>query len=319
MASIDEYRKCSIAALQPWIGQVFGTMFGELSETNAEAKFLSPRARVARISPTLVGVIFLVTAAIEELSEAALADYTPRIASRPKLMLSSWDTVDFLIGQAAETSRNVTPTPKAAELIRALKVVRSNPAATMALYEIAKSRLSSRSISTAFAGIHFTLGHEISHHLLSHGHSVRPIYRAPGNAVLDTWIESKEIELPYATRQHMREHRADALSVLLGAHTMGEYGRSGMLSSSGAFVAILALSLTDDADPADLFQRSKSHPSFAKRCAGLLEVVGGAFEPMQISPPPGLDRELSGRVTGYSGQILFLSQVLAEFLKPQAN
>jgi hypothetical protein len=290
-------------------------MFGAQSDVNAEAMFFSPRARAVRISPTLVAAIHLIVAAIDSLSGPALADYLPRIASRPKLLLSSKDTVAFIIQQAKETARSIAPLPEAAQHVRALRTVRSDVKTTMALYEKTKLKHSSQSIVTALAGIHFILGHEISHHLLSHGHNVDPAFRAPGNVVLDSWILSKSIELPRATRPHTREHRADALSIPLGAHTMGSYGSSGLLSSSGAFVAILALSLTSDSDPTDLFQRSTTHPSFAERCIGLLEVIGRTFEPMTISPPPGLNREISGSVTGYSAQILFLCQVLAELLK----
>lgn len=315
--SMGQYVACTLSALQPWVGEVFGMMYGAKTEANAEAMFLFPRARVVRISPVLIGVLFMVAAAIDELEGPALADYRPRVASRPKLLLPPRDSVEHICDEALTTASRIAPSPGALRLIEALSHVRADPSVAMKYYELFKTTRPkfATKLGKAFAGIHFTLGHEIGHHLLSHGHNVATKERAPGKRVLDEWLSQRKIEVPRATRPHEREHRADALAILLGANTMGTLGSSGLLTASGAFVATLALSLTDDDDPTDLSHWSKDHPSFRERCIFQLSVIGQAFHPIEMPRPKGLNRDVSANPMGFSLQILFLCQVLGDFVK----
>lgn len=316
--SMTQYAACTLDDLQPYIGEVFGMMYGSRTAANAESVFLLPNARVVTVSPSLVGTMFIVSAAVDAIQETALADYISRIAAHDKKVLTSEQSVDFLREQASITAQRVVVPAEAKPLVRALRDLRTDPGVTIPYYERFKGtrpEFVPNRVDGAFAGIHFILGHEIAHHLLSHGHNVSGGNRAHGKAVLNNWLEIKGVKIPRSPRPHFREYSADALAILLGAHSMGTFGESGLLTCRGAFIATMALSLVEDDDPTDLTQRSRTHPTFRDRCVVQLELLGNQFAPLDVPRPRGLGRDASGHPIGYSLQVMFLCLVVAELTK----
>jgi hypothetical protein len=295
-------------------------MAGEPDELNAEAQVLLPNARLARISPAFVYTMLLVGVAIEQLTADAVNDLASRTLARPKRVLEPRAAFRAICEEDRETVQVVRPDRLASDAIDALALAREEPGSVVGAYRRLEQKYGPLTWNgkLAMAGTHFALGHEISHHLLAHNSPAQGSDRAPGNEALDEWLASLDASEPIASRQHRREYRADALSILLGYSSMRELGQSGLLTASGAYVATLGLALLDDRSAVELSVRSSSHPTYESRCIYQLELIARAFAGMPEVSPHSLQRTESSRhPSGYSLQVLFLCQVIGAFISPR--
>lgn len=319
---VSRYAKCAPTNLQAYVREVL-VIRGPLGDPiQAMADALLPNARVITVTAEYSLAMHLTARAVDEL--------TPQVrdllAARLRLIDPLVPPVEALgtLGPLADAlASEVVCGPRLDVLIKALADLRADPTSSFSRLEALRSESQDRrAANLEQAGIHFTLGHELGHHLLNHGWNNPNDNHAPGTLELDVWLEGLGMRVPSGRRRaHSREHRADAMAVFLGA-TLSNYPsavestRDGRLTCAGAFLTTLTMWLVKEKLEPDNMLAPDTHPPVHQRNLFLMDLLSRTFSPLgnKIESHPGLDRSSDNHPVGFSLQIWACCQFIAYML-----
>lgn len=318
----SRYAKCAPTTLRPYIEEVL-VIRGSLGDPiQAMAEALLPNARVITVTPEFSLAMHLTARAVAEVTPQVRDLLAPRLKLVDPLVPPS-EALGTLSPLVAALASEVISRPRLDVLIKALRDLREDPASSFSRLEVLRSEQEDRhSANLEQAGIHFTLGHELGHHLLNHGWNNPNDNHAPGTLELGLWLESLGIRAPSGRRRaHVREHMADGMAVFLGATLSGyplavESTRDGRLTCAGAFLTTLTMWLVKEKLEPDNVLSPDTHPTVHQRNLFLMELLSHAFSPLgsKIESHPGLDRVPDNHPAGFSLQIWACCQVIAYLL-----
>ncbi|GAA1874658.1 hypothetical protein GCM10009715_21810 [Paeniglutamicibacter psychrophenolicus] len=293
----------------------------------AMADALSPNARVITVTPEYALAMHLTARAVDEVTPQVRVLLAQRLKMIDPLVppREALGTLRPLVDALAS---DVVCGPRLDVLIKALADLRMEPATSFSRLEVLRSEYpGGQAAYLEQAGIHFTLGHELGHHLLNHGWNNPNDNHAPGTHELNVWLESLGIQVPSGRRRaHAREHQADAMAVFLGTTLKNDVSavestRDGRLTCAGAFLTTLTMWLVKEKVEVDDILSPDTHPRILQRNLFLMDLLIHAFSPLgeKIESYPGLDRVPDNRPTGYSIQIWACCQVIAHLLDTQSQ
>lgn len=324
---VSRYAKCAPTTLQAYVEEIL-VIRGPLGDPiQAMADALLPNARVITVTPEYSLAMHLTARAVVEVAPQVRDLLAPRLKLIDPLV-PPWEALGTLGPLVDALASEVIRGRRLDVLIKALADLRADPASSFSRLDALRSEDQDRQAANLEqAGIHFTLGHELGHHLLNHGWNNPNDNHAPGTLELSVWLESLGAWVPSGRRRaHAREHQADAMAVLLGA-TLRDYPsavestRDGRLTCAGAFLTTLTMWLVKEKLEPDNMLSPDTHPPVHQRNLFLMHLLSHTFSPLgnKIESHPGLDRVPDNHPAGFSMQIWACCQVVAYLLDTQTQ
>lgn len=322
---LGRYAKCAPTRLRAYVEEVL-VIRGPLGDPiQAMADALLPNARVITVTPEYCLAMHLTARAVEQVTPQVRDLLAPRLKLIDPLVPTR-EALGTLGPLVHDLASEVVCGPQLDVLIKALADLGADPASSFPHLQVLRSEHHSGDAARLEdAGIHFTLGHELGHHLLNHGWNNPNDNHAPGTHELNEWLASLKMQAPSGRRRaHAREYQADAMAVLLGStlkndESAVESTRDGRLTCAGAFLTTLTMwLLKEKLEPDDLLSPD-THPPIHQRNLFLMDLLSHTFSPLgdKIESHPSLHRIPDNRPTGFSMQIWTSCQVIAYLLETQ--
>lgn len=258
-------------------------------EVEAFADAPGKNSRLITVSQGFMWLLMATVVLFEELEEPVRETAAKFVRAEGKQILEPLVALKKLDGLAGEVHSQLSLGDRAEHLISILLHARNSPDQLKAAFDsiIAGPPPSSMTHGLIGAALRFVLAHETSHHLLNHTLRTSVASAPPGEAFLREQLAELEMEqlAPTTSRSHVEEFSADSLGFLLTCGDLPEdpdlaYLQS-VMSVAGAFIALPALSLIDEAG---LEVASRTHPALLDRCRRLGELVLRYCPPNPASP-----------------------------------
>jgi hypothetical protein len=325
---VARYGSTAPTSLRPYIREVLVFSQSKQGEINAWAEIHRPHARFINLVPEFEAAMHVTAATVEELRPQVrdlLAERLKAISSQENLV----PTTEVFMHLAAHTraiAEAVHATPLSERLLGVLMEIQKDPVAAVDSFGELRSKYAQvNKPALAQAGVNFSVGHELGHHLLNHNKPNKQIQQgndnlAPGELELNAWMSNLGAAVPIASRRHKREFQADAMAVLLGSSLRYsdavESVRDGRSTCAGAFLSTLSLWLCKEF-LTPLNEASLDHPPLHHRNLFLLDLLERTFKPLgdKIARHPRLQRSPDNHPSGFAMQIWVCCQVVGHLLE----